>query len=222
MNKEQNYLYLGSGNSALAVKNKDLSKFTVVCANNAWRLFENSSFDIWIHSGDFPKYNYPKEKNYTQEVCYKDYKLSAELASKVLNWKCNSPEHYCGYTIFFLGLYWIMMEKTPLKIGLLGFDHDYNKEKVKKWEENGRPNIQNKFNNPAVKNMNEWAKEFFKEETPDSFYGHGTPDPLRLGNTHLLEKFEIAKISAERLNIKIVNYSTVTDGINTFNKETLE
>ena len=64
MNKEENYLYIGSGNSALNIKDKDLSNFTIVCANNAWRLFDKSFFDIWIHSGDFPKYNFPKEKNY--------------------------------------------------------------------------------------------------------------------------------------------------------------
>jgi hypothetical protein len=221
MNKEENYLYIGSGNSALNIKDKDLSNFTIVCANNAWRLFDKSFFDIWIHSGDFPKYNFPKEKNYKQEISYKDYSQTAQKAAEILNWKCSSPQHYAGYTIFFLGLYWIMIERRPKKIGVLGFDHDYNPEKVKKWEESGKPNIQNKFNDPTVKNMNIWAAEFFKEMKQDSFYGQGTPDPLRLGTKHLFEKFELAKNSAKQLEIKLVNYSMVTTGINTFDKEFL-
>jgi hypothetical protein len=50
----------------------------------------------------------------------------------------------------------------------------------------------------------------------DFFYGHGTPDPLRLGEKHLLEKFEIAKNSAKILGVEIVNCSGVSSAINTF------
>ena len=38
-------------------------------------------------------------------------------------------------TIFFCGLYWIFDELKPEKVSLLGFDHDYNPDKVKKWNE---------------------------------------------------------------------------------------
>lgn len=219
MNKTENFLYIGSGNSALNTKGKDLSNYTIVCANNAWRLFEESSFDIWIHSGDFPNYNFPKVKNYKEEVSYKEYSQTSNNAAKTLGWKTNYPQHYAGYTIFFQGLYWIMMNKNPKKIGVLGFDHDYNPDKVKKWKDAKNPNIQNNFNDKTVKNMNDWANNFFNGLKQDSFYGQGTPDPLRLGENHLLEKFEIAKESASKLNISLVNYSGVTTGINTFEKE---
>ena len=219
LNMSNKILYIGSGKSALKVHNMDLSDYTIVCVNNAWRLFEKTSFDIWIHSGDFPRENYPTIKNFQMEVCNKDYEASSRKALEIFKWKTNSSQHYLGYTIFFSGLYWIMMTQSPEKIALLGFDHDYNPEKVIKWNEHNRPNIQNKFNNKKEKNILEWSNNFFSNMEPDFFYGHGTPDPIRLGENHLIEKFELAKKSAKTLGIKLVNFSNVVSKINTIEKE---
>jgi hypothetical protein len=214
-----NILYIGSGNSANLYKNLDLSKYTVVCANNAWRLFSDSSFDYWIHSGDFPREWHPPNKNYIHEISYNEYKNSSVNICNRFEIKTTSAQHYIGYTIFFQGLYYIMDTLSPTKISLLGFDHDYNEEKVKKWEINGKPTPHNKFLKDSSQSIAEWANSFFEGMQSDSFYGHGTPDPLRLSKKHLVEKFNIAIDIAIRLNIELVNLSPVESDINIIKKE---
>jgi hypothetical protein len=209
-------LYIGSGISALDCNDPKYENYTKVAANNAWRLFENKRFDIWIHSGDFPRECFPSIKNYDTEVYTEHYGKSAEKAAKILNWDTKSPQHYAGYTIFFLGLYYIMMELEPSEIGLLGFDHDYNPEKLKKWHMDDRPNLQNRFNNKKEPTIEEWSRNYFKDMDADFFYGHGTPDPMRLGDKYILDKMDIAKESAKTLGIKIHNFSKRDSKLTTF------
>jgi hypothetical protein len=216
---KENVLYVGSGKSAELIKGIDLSKYKVLCANNAWRLFEKNKFYGWIHSGDFPRENFPKTKKYQIEVCHKDYSKTALEAKEFFKWKVNSPQHHYGYTIFFQGLYWIIMRMRPSKISLLGFDHDYNKEKVNKWNKEGRPQPQNKYCNKKENSTKEWGANFFKDMETDAFYGHGTPDPLRLGKDHLLNKFKLAIDCCRKLNIELVNLSPVVSDINIVKKE---
>lgn len=217
--KKKNILYIGSGNSAKLVEKVNIENYTVVCLNNAWRLFDGQCFDYWIRPNDFPRENYPKNTNYKQVVEYKDYSVCMENVCQVLNINTTSPQHYLGYTSFFAGLYWIMNALKPEKISLLGFDHDYNMEKVKKWENENRPTPQNNFNNKSEKTIDEWANNYFKNMKQDFFYGHGTPDPLRLGEKQLISKFELAKKNSTRLKIKLVNLSPVVSPINTIEKE---
>lgn len=209
-------LYIGSGKSALQALDPKYDGCIKVAVNNAWRIFENDKFDVWIHSGDFPRERFPVNKNYEKEVTYEEYSVTAAAVAKKLNWNIKSPEHHCGYTIFFMGLYYIMMEMKPDRIGLLGFDHDYNMEKVEKWNSDNRPNIQNQFNKKTEKTIEEWANNYFHNMEEDFFYGHGTPDPIRLGKEHLIGKFELAKKSSQELGIDIVNCSGVLSEINTF------
>lgn len=221
LDKKDNVLYIGSGNSAELVNGKDLSNFTVVCANNAWKLFKDKSFDVWIHSGDFPDENRPKEgeTQFNLNIGHTDYRETSYDAIEALGWKSASPMHKVGYTVCFLGLYWIMMELKPKKIGMLGFDHDYNPDKVKRWEDNNQPNLQNQFNQESPKCINKWVSDFFDGLEKDSFYGHGTPDPMRLGKDRLIEKFKQSEDAAEKLGIELVNYSPVISEINILKKE---
>jgi len=214
-----NILYVGSGRSAQLVKRIDLSKYKVACVNNAWRLFEK--FDIWIHSGDFPSENRPKTKNFEIEVSHREYNKAAQEMAEKLGAATRSPSHYFGYTAFFNGLYWLMNEQ-PKKISLLGFDHDYNPEKVKKWQENNKPSPQNQYLKPKDMTINEWLGDFFKGMEKDSFYGQGTPDPLRLGEKHLKDKFLLAIENAKKLNIELVNLSPVESNINMVQKEKIQ
>lgn len=48
----------------------------------------------------------------------------------------------------------------------------------------------------------------------DFFYGHGTPDPLRLGMDHLKQKMSQALNLLERLGIEIINLSPVKSEFN--------
>lgn len=217
-----NVLYVGSGNSAKLIDKLYLSKYKVVCVNNAWRLFQDRRFDVWIHSGDFPKENCPKVKMYDKEISAKEYALSTANIAKKLNMVCKSPQHHTGYTIFFQGAYWIMSELKPDKISLLGFDHDYNQNKVDKWNNHKRPNIQNKFGDkPKNQSITDWSNLFYDGMGIDFFYGHGSPDPMRLGVEHLIDKFNLLKENAKKLNISIVNLSPVTSPINTIPKESI-
>lgn len=217
----KNILYIGSGKSALLYDKVNLEAYTVVCANNAWRLFQDSTFDYWVHSGDFPGEHRPKVKNYLNEISYREYSKSADEIVKKLEVFPPSPQHYLGYTIFFMGLYWIMNDLNPDKISLLGFDHDYNQAKVKKWLDNDRPNPQNQYRKPRNQTIEDWSSEFFDGMEKDSFYGHGTPDPIRLGESCLVKKFSQAIENSEKLGIEIVNLSPVESHINIFKKESI-
>lgn len=209
-------LYIGSGNSAKLVDTIDTSCYYIVCANNAWKLFKNSKFDAWIHSGDFPYENRPKKDdiNYKLEVSHKEYSLSAENICKKLQISTKSPCHILGYTIFFLGLYWILDNRPNSDIYLLGFDHDYNSKKIQKWNSNNRPNPQNKYLKPKNQSIAEWSDQFFSGMQKDSFYGHGTPDPMRLGLTHLKQKMQNAITNANKLGVQVVNLSPVESEFN--------
>lgn len=213
-------LYIGSGNSAKLIDKLDLSLYTIVCANNAWKLFQNSHFDAWIHSGDFPFENRPKNKIYDIEVSHKDYSKSSANIVKKLNLTTKSPQHLLGYTIFFQGIYWIIDFLKPQKISLLGFDHDYDKKNVEKWLNNNKPNPQNNFNNkPKNESISDWSNKFFKNMKTDFFYGYGSPDPMRLGEKHLIDKFKLLQSNCEKLKINLVNLSPVTSNINIITKE---
>ena len=218
--KKRNILYIGSGNSATMAKNLDLDKYTVCCVNNAWKLFDDYTFDYWIHSGDFPRENRPNkdQKNFREEISYSQYKVSSQDFVQKINAKCNSPQHYLGYTIFFLGLYWILNTLDPKKISLLGFDHDYNSEKVKKWNENNRPSPQN-YHKEKSQSIEEWSNSFFSGMEKDFFYGHGTPDPVRLGDKHLIKKFQQAIDICEQIGVELVNLSPVESKINIIKKQ---
>ena len=213
-------IYIGSGKSAELIKEIDHTKYTIVCANNAWRLFENKQpFDYWLHSGDFPHENHPPTKNFKYEISHLEYESAiSDFVANVLKMEISYSHHYVGYTIFFQGLYWIFHHLKPRAIYLLGFDHDYNKEKTKKWFENKQPNPQNNFLKCESETIKQWSENFFKGFEPDFFYGHGTPDPLRLGENELRCKFKQAEEIAKKLGIDVFNASPVFSAINTFPK----
>lgn len=211
-------LYIGSGNSAKQALSIDKSKYKVVCLNNAWRLFEKYNFDVWIHSGDFPRENYPMNKNYNLEISHKEYSQAIKSFCAENSIETPHPEHWVGYTMFFQGLYWLMQNFPKEEIHLLGFDHDYNDKKTEKWFKLGKPTPQNNFLRPANKTIKEWSDETFQEFESDFFYGHGTPDPLRLGENELIEKFLRAKEVSEKVGSKIFNLSKLPSKINCFDK----
>lgn len=177
--------------------------------NNAWRLWQDG--DYWIHSGDFPSspsIKIPKELT----ISHSQYSKAARDTCSHLSIKTQSPEHYVGYTIFFQGLNWISWNFKPCRILLLGFDHDYNEDKVRRWNDLGRPNPQNKF----VGFNGRSADEVFADLKPDAFYGHGTPDPLRLKTGYLLELFQRAYQTLSSLGCECFNMSGNTSGLNPY------
>jgi hypothetical protein len=203
-----NVLYVGSGRSALQVANLDRSNCTTCAVNNAWRLF-TSPFEYWIHSGDFPQKNYPVTKNWETEVSYKEYQSTSDRICDQLFPGVHQPYHHLGYTIFFQGLYWIIHTLRPESIYMLGFDHDYDPQKVRQWTEAGRPTPQNQFQGLG-------QDYFVAQDLSSSFYGSGTPDPMRLGEAHLREKFRMAAEYSERLGVRLYNASGITSGLNNF------
>ena len=215
-------LYIGSGNSALLAKQIDVSKFTTVCVNNAWRIFENTSVDYWLHSGDFPRENHPTKRNFVHEISYQQYEPAIERISPKLNLQASRAKFDVGYTIFFQGLYWCMEVLQPAEIYVLGFDHDYNPDKTQKWIEQGKPTPQNGFlRDNKDESIKAWSERVYQEYKPDFFYGHGTPDPLRLGTEHLQEKFRFAVHNAIALGVQLYNASPAKSNINTFEKKLL-
>lgn len=224
MNRK-NVLYIGSGNSSHLFKKLNLYDYYIVALNNAWRHFpyEGRKLDMWIHSGDFPREWRPEELSIiTREVSHPEYEKGVrDIVLNSLNKNAVSPPHWAGYTMFFQGLYFIANELKPDKISLLGFDHDYNPAKVEKWKDDGQPNPQNNFKRVGGETIKESLEKNYGDMEADSFYGHGTPDPLRLGEGHLQYKFELAINNFEKLGIELVNLSPVISNINIIKKESI-
>lgn len=219
-----NILYVGSGLSALQAKTGKYKDHTTVALNNAWRIFENSLCDYWIHPDDFPAENFPAAKIYRNEITHSIYNDTIQKNSEKFGFaglQGYPLECHIGYTSFFQGLYWIMGNFSPKKIGLLGFDHDYNEEKLRKWEADNKPTIQNSFNNKKEATIKEWGENYFSGYQYDSFYGHGTPDPLRFGPEYIKAKMIIAQQVSASLGITIINYSDRPSSLNIFPRETL-
>ncbi|WP_330982210.1 MULTISPECIES: hypothetical protein [Enterobacterales] len=203
-------LYIGSGLSAQQATDEIYTDHIKVCLNNAWRIYPNQPFDYWIHPNDFPVENYPQVKNFHTEISHQVYShVLYEGADKIGFGDITGfdLERKIGYTSFFQGLYWIMLALAPTQIGLLGFDHDYNQNKVQKWRADNMPQIGNNFNHKTEKTLKEWANNYFSGLATDAFYGHGTPDPLRFGAHYLEQKMYIAAATAKKLGIVVLNYS---------------
>lgn len=217
-------LFVGSGLSALQARSDKYRDHIKVCLNNAWRIYEDGEFDYWIHPNDFPKENYPSCVNYKHEVMHKEYSVVIHEGARRLDIHEESGfeiEKYIGYTSFFQGLHWIMLALSPREIGLLGFDHDYNKNKVDKWMADDKPNIQNFFNKKTEKTIKEWSDNYFQGFDKDFFYGHGTPDPMRFGPEYIEKRMRLAQSNAEKLGISIVNYSERYSPYNVFKRNSI-
>lgn len=215
-------LFIGSGLSALQARSDKYHDHIKVCLNNAWRIYEGGEFDYWIHPADFPEENYPLNVNYKKEISYEDYTAALNQGASQVGFQGVTGfelEKSIGYTSFFQGLYWIMLTLSPEKIGLLGFDHDYNQNKIDKWLADDIPNIQNGFNDKKEKTIKEWSDNYFQGFEKDFFYGHGTPDPMRYGHHYIESKMALAQEKAKSLGISIVNYSERYSPYNVFERE---
>lgn len=209
-------LYVGSGASALKAKNFR-GKVDLVCAvNNAWRALAPEGLDYWIYPGDLPLENFPPDSLPHTPINYLDFQHSAQTVFASLGETYEFPQHKAGYTIFFQGLYWLFDKIKPKRIFTIGFDHDYAPEKVKKWLEHKCPAPNNQFQGVNPPSVSAWVNSFFEDCPTDAFYGHGTPDPLRLGEAEIREFFDRAKYCADRLGIELYNASGVTHGLNNF------
>lgn len=205
-----NILYVGSGLSARQVTRGGYQGHITVALNNAWRVFEAEPCDYWLHPNDFPYVNYPPVDRYRYEIPWRIYNAVIQRAAPemgIIGYQGFELERYIGYTAFFQGLYWIMANFQPQQIGLLGFDHDYNPGKVQKWQADDKPTMRNRLSHYTDAAIQDWAEQYFAEYESDAFYGHGTPDPLRYGAAYLETKMKIAQQTAERLGVRIVNYS---------------
>ena len=97
--------------------------------------------------------------------------------------------------------------KVIKKIYLLGFDHDYNPNRVKKW--NGKYETDNKKLEKIFK-----GKGF----EPDTFYGQGTPDPLRFGKKKLSNLFSLVEAHGKFYGCEIFNLSSNKKGLTNFRR----
>jgi len=206
-------LYVGSGISARKAS-KILSSVDVTCAvNNAWQVFDKNTLDYWVHSGDFPASGFLPKDHGAKVVSYYEYKDSPGRMCEQLGMQFERPEYHIGYTLYFQGLFWILDTFKPKRILHLGFDHDYNKAKTQTWREAKQPTPHDLFGGANPIDAIKWGEEFFKTFEPDFFYGHGTPDPLRLGEQELVRLFKQAEKYAANLGCELLNASGVTTGL---------
>jgi hypothetical protein len=221
MTRPDSVLYVGSGLSATSA-GALRDKVTLCCAvNNAWRVFAPRGVDYWLHPGDFPPEKFPPEDFPHTCVGYSDFRNSARDVFARLGEVYPSPQHHAGYTTFFQGFYWLLDQIQPQRIFTLGFDHDYDQTKVARWESGGLPSPLNKYCGTHPPSIDQWSNEFFKGCPADAFYGHGTPDPLRLGEQTIRNLFSRAQNSANRLGVEVFNVSGVTHGLNSFQQHQL-
>lgn len=193
-------LYVGSGKSALEYKNHSLDGVDILAVNNSYRAFD-CTIDYYLCSNDFPKNRRPQETQYKNILRKPDFFYGVLSHAKLFQL---SFRPQVGKTIFLDGLYWAMA-KGYSEIYLLGFDHDYNPERVKKW--------QGKYINDQEK-----LKKMFDGIEGDSFYGQNTPDPLRHGENNLKSMFENANKHAIEYQSTIFNLSSKISNFNVFKR----
>lgn len=210
-------VYVGSGLSAVKVSEIKRENFTTCALNNAWRAFDGSPPDYWIHSGDLPSSHLMPQSDTTIRVGHAEIAAIGREACDALGIVTEFPQHEIGYTMFFQGLFWIILRLKPDAIFTLGMDHDYDPDRVKMWMDAGCPAPHNRYLGADPPNPSTWADEFFRGHEPDSFYGQGTPDPMRFGEQHIKDLFRLAEERALRLGVKVFNGSN-RNGLNSFPK----
>lgn len=210
-------LILGSGLSSSQKEDMELSDYFVIAVNNAWRIFENEWFHLWFHSGDFQKHSWPTQKNYAFEVGYFGSKECFGKISEVEGWPYNpqNPAIYIGSNVFFCVMYWTIYNIRPQQIDLLGFDFDYNKEKVDIWKKIPTKFPTDKFLEESGLTIDQWYKQNFGE-LRDTVYGMGTPDASRFSPEYIKEKMFLLKGYAEKHGVKITNLSKRGSVVNIF------
>lgn len=206
-------LYVGSGRSAIKATELRSSSDVACAVNNAWRVFDKGTLDYWVHSGDFPASGFLPQDHGARTINYYDYRDSPGRMCEQLGVPFERPEYHIGYTLYFQGLFWILDTFKPKRILHLGFDHDYNAAKTQAWREAKQPTPHDRFGGHDPADAIKWGDEFFKTFEPDFFYGHGTPDPLRLGEQELVRLFKQAEEYAARLGCELLNASGVTTGL---------
>ena len=200
-------LFVGSGKSALDYQKHNLDGVEILTVNNSIKAFQRK-IDYYMCSTDFPKDRKPSNSQYKTLVLKPSYFYNVLNHARYHKLKFRPN---VGKTIFLDGLYWAMAMGYK-KIYLLGFDHDYNPNRIKKWDGKytlNQSKLEELFDGP--------------NEEPDAFYGQGTPDPLRHGQFNLVEMFEKAKEHAKEYQCQIINLSNRKGMIEVFDrKEAIE
>jgi hypothetical protein len=202
-NGEKNILLVGSGKSALEYKKHNLKNVDVLAVNNSIKAFDDLVVDYYLCATDFPKNEIPKKNFYKEKISKYNFRYHTLAFAKY----CNLPfRPLVGKTIFLDSLNWAFT-KGYKKIYLLGFDHDYNPNRVKKW--NGKYETDNKKLEKIFK-----GKGF----EPDTFYGQGTPDPLRFGIEKLSNLFSLVEAHGKFYGCEICNLSSNKKGLTNFRR----
>tara|TARA_X000001036_G_C20685386_1_gene807469 strand:+ start:463 stop:1164 length:702 start_codon:yes stop_codon:yes gene_type:complete len=196
-------LLVGSGKSALEYKNHDLRNTHILTVNNSIKAFGDMIVDYYVCATDFPQKEIPSKSKFKKRISKYEYRYQTLAFAK---YKKFPFRPLIGKTIFLDCLNWAFT-KGYKKIYLLGFDHDYNPNRVKKWD------------GKYITNKEKLEKVFNgKNDEPDTFYGHGTPDPLRLGEGNLQNYFYLIESHAKFYGSEILNLSMEKRGLSTFKK----
>ena len=202
-NGEKNILLVGSGKSALEYKKHNLKNVDVMAVNKSIKAFDNLVVDYYLCATDFPKTEVPKKSFYKEKISKYNYRYHTLAFAKYYNLPFRP---LVGKTVFLDSLNWAFT-KGYKKIYLLGFDHDYNPNRVKKW--NGKYETDNKKLEKIFK-----GKGF----EPDTFYGQGTPDPLRFGKKKLSNLFSLVEAHGKFYGCEIFNLSSNKKGLTNFRR----
>ncbi len=203
LKKNTSLLFIGSGKSALEIKKHNIYNLDILAVNNSYKAVKERKIDYYLCSTDFPKSKKPNKNIYKNLVTKYDYRYKTLAYAK---YKKFPFRPIIGKTIFLDGLNWAFTNGYK-NIFLLGFDHDYNPNRVKKWN-----NIYTTDENNLKKLFNE------KNDEPDTFYGQGTPDPLRHGSDNLQNYFYLVNSHSKFYDCNIYNLSTNRKGLSIFKK----
>lgn len=202
-NKGKYLLLVGSGKSALEYKKHSLENIDVMAVNNSIKAFDDLIVDYYLCATDFPKFEVPNKNSYKKKISKYSYRYHTLAFAKYHNFPFRP---LVGKTIFLDSLNWAFT-KGYRKIYLLGFDHDYNPNRVKKWD------------GKYLTDSNKLEKIFDgKDEEPDTFYGQGTPDPLRLGKENLQNIFSLVQAHSRFYGCEIINLSSNKNGLANFKR----
>ena len=202
-NGGKNILLVGSGKSALEYRKHNLKDVDIMAVNNSIKAFDDLVVDYYLCATDFPKHEMPKKNSYKEKISKYSYRYHTLAFAKYYTLPFRP---LVGKTIFLDSLNWVFT-KGYKKIYLLGFDHDYNPNRVKKW--NGKYETNDKK-----------LEKIFKGKglEPDTFYGQGTPDPLRFGKEKLTNLFNLVEAHGKFYGCEIYNLSSNMNGLANFKR----
>lgn len=123
---QEKVLIIGSGLTAPLVTNWDLTGWTVVALHHGWQALPPNRWDVFLHCHDAPDDMKPIKTRENQLIVntLHDYFYAKEYRDMYNNRNFRRQSGICR-TMFFTGIWWVLHNLFPGRIGVIGCDMHY-------------------------------------------------------------------------------------------------